>query len=1131
MSKYDFNKLLEPYEFQYLVRDILQIREKTFFESFSQGPDGGIDLRKKINDNSVIVQVKRYKNDFPKFLNSLKTYELPKLQRLKPDRYIIATSVTLTVSQKDKVLDLFKDYIKSPEDIISESDFNNLLEQEEYYGVELKYPNLWFNSSNTFFEKMNYLINNDLYEETRAEYNNIKDMMKYYVQTPNFSQIIKNIKINKYILITGNPGVGKTSLARALTAYFIQKEEYEFIYARNIESVNKVYNQNKKQLFFIDDFWGSSFKEKDYNYDSERRLIEFIKKVNKSSNKILILTSRDYVLKQGLMLNIDLDDILTQNIYLLELKNYNSKIRAEILMRHLNKSKLKYRYIEFIARNAEGIVNHQNFNPRIIESYINSGFDLEEDVYNYYKYFITSLDEPFGFLNKIYKKQTKEARLLLYLILTINRPILLENLQELYLNALDKLGIKDINNCNIESAISQLEKNFIKTKYIEKHGIIVNFINPSIKDYLYEFKENFLEFSNTIIDSLTYFNQVEFFLEKKEPYYSFKLTKEQEEKIEKILIERFEDLRIIRGEFFETIEFEKLTNEQQILYKITRLIRINNLSSRIIALLISYIEKIIEQLKKNNRTYINEEELSRVIDIIKFLNKYKKINPKEMFDIYYKNCEHTYELFFINKFEDIFPKDYQEFINNNKKEYEELLKEMIYIDLEVYSYAKNYRSLSELLNLLDEDLFYLWENDEALKDEIEYFSFIPDSYYEEQDKLFYLDEEEVEDDVEDISKYCLKILEIEEKNYEENLLEKQASGILSYKEVLFLRKIIEDIDYSFLINFIFEKEQVDLLIRFYKKYQYIPNKINIFCYLLLDFILEENNLDKNIYFEKVIDIATATFYKNEKVFSLETLSNDIEFNINDSEYQNILNSSLFIKNGKWISFVNPLIQIFSICCMIKSCDSELKEKIYDEIIFACSPMNVIDFDFIDDLKYFHEILQEIDAEGFKYYLDYYIGILLENINQDNDKSIICSIIKYFMPTIYLDNLNYKSLESCSFSAINLLTSDLLELLTEEYYILTDLINKKAFNEFKVRFKDFIIRDHNETGAYKIELSELLEDEKFYIWLQKYNIDKKIIRIYYVVKFINDFLKENYAKSFKEYKEIIKSNLEKNKELV
>ena len=67
MSKYDFNKLLEPYEFQYLVRDILQIREKTFFESFSQGPDGGIDLRKKINDNSVIVQVKRYKNDFQKF--------------------------------------------------------------------------------------------------------------------------------------------------------------------------------------------------------------------------------------------------------------------------------------------------------------------------------------------------------------------------------------------------------------------------------------------------------------------------------------------------------------------------------------------------------------------------------------------------------------------------------------------------------------------------------------------------------------------------------------------------------------------------------------------------------------------------------------------------------------------------------------------------------------------------------------------------------------------------------------------------------------------------------------------------------------------------------------------------------
>jgi len=60
MPKYDFHKLLEPYEFQNLARDIIQIKEDCFLESFSAGSDDGVDLRKKENDDTLIVQVKRY---------------------------------------------------------------------------------------------------------------------------------------------------------------------------------------------------------------------------------------------------------------------------------------------------------------------------------------------------------------------------------------------------------------------------------------------------------------------------------------------------------------------------------------------------------------------------------------------------------------------------------------------------------------------------------------------------------------------------------------------------------------------------------------------------------------------------------------------------------------------------------------------------------------------------------------------------------------------------------------------------------------------------------------------------------------------------------------------------------------
>ena len=44
MLDYDFH-ILQPNEFERLVRDLLQKKEKIFIESFTSGRDGGIDLR------------------------------------------------------------------------------------------------------------------------------------------------------------------------------------------------------------------------------------------------------------------------------------------------------------------------------------------------------------------------------------------------------------------------------------------------------------------------------------------------------------------------------------------------------------------------------------------------------------------------------------------------------------------------------------------------------------------------------------------------------------------------------------------------------------------------------------------------------------------------------------------------------------------------------------------------------------------------------------------------------------------------------------------------------------------------------------------------------------------------------
>ena len=132
-------------------------------------------------------------------------------------------------------------------------------------------------------------------------------------------------------------------------------------------------------------------------------------------------------------------------------------------------------------------------------------------------------------------------------------PILLEDLEEVYLNILNSSN-KNYNNYNLENIISQLEKNFIRTYYINNKGIVIDFINNSIIDYLYDCKDNFKEFEFDIINNLTYFNQMIFFLKDEDNFWKLPLLPNSYKTIKDKLISDIDNLSIIIGTFYDTIE-------------------------------------------------------------------------------------------------------------------------------------------------------------------------------------------------------------------------------------------------------------------------------------------------------------------------------------------------------------------------------------------------------------------------------------------------------------------------------------------------------------------------------------------------------------------------------------------------
>ncbi|MGO4435262.1 restriction endonuclease [Paenarthrobacter sp. RAF9] len=101
MSQYEN---LSPYDFESLCRDLFAAKEGVHYETFTVGRDGGIDLRfigkgsRKRPD--VIVQCKHYERSGFSALKSKMLAEKDKALRLGAKRYILATTVPLSPSQK-----------------------------------------------------------------------------------------------------------------------------------------------------------------------------------------------------------------------------------------------------------------------------------------------------------------------------------------------------------------------------------------------------------------------------------------------------------------------------------------------------------------------------------------------------------------------------------------------------------------------------------------------------------------------------------------------------------------------------------------------------------------------------------------------------------------------------------------------------------------------------------------------------------------------------------------------------------------------------------------------------------------------------------------------------------------------
>lgn len=534
---YDFSTLNDK-ELELLVCDLLNAKYDLNLQSFKTGRDGGIDLRYSTpkNDNSIVVQVKHYlKSGYNQLKNKLINEEAIKIKKLnpQPSRYIIATSLSLSPHQKDEIKNTLSPFVISSNDVITGQELNTYL--REFPEIEKSHFKLWFSS----LAVLNAILNNAIENKSQYYIEKIQIKTKLFVTTNNINQGFKKLKKEKLLFITGQPGIGKTTLAEMLILRIL-KQDFKFYKIEDIEEADNVLSRDKdeKQLFYFDDFLGSNYLKLFQTERSEEKFCFFVERVKNTPNKLLILSTRTIILNSALK---DHEKLNRLNIYSrnleLELRNYSRFDKAKILYNHLFFRDIKPSYFKAIIRDKFylKVVDHKNYTPRIIEFITdNDRIDnLSDDEY------IEFINNSLGYPQEIWKHAYTTQigyfeQILLITLFTFQKPVkdnILFNAFKRRLNFEKENHNQIIKSNQFDESIKVLLNGFLSHNVKDIEYRLFEFLNPSINDFFISYIKNSSAEVTNILSSIEYIEQLEIFKNQ------INLDNEQQELLKKRIVE------------------------------------------------------------------------------------------------------------------------------------------------------------------------------------------------------------------------------------------------------------------------------------------------------------------------------------------------------------------------------------------------------------------------------------------------------------------------------------------------------------------------------------------------------------------------------------------------------------------
>ena len=489
---------LNDIEFEYLCQDIMQAKLNIDLRRFAQGKDGGIDLTDNITTYSIVVQIKHYiKSSVSQLITSLKK-ELPKIKKINPNQYYICCSKALTPQATNEIYSIFQDYMESEKNIITLIEIDDFLSKSENSGILKKHYKLWIESTNILEE----LTNNDIFVDCEVLLSDIKNQNKFFVKTEAYNKSLECLEHNKTLFITGNPGVGKTMTSNMLALYYAANG-YRIRYTTNNDDLNSLKkslsrNPDIKELILVDDCFGQAYFQMKECQNKE--LLALIKYVSLTRNKLLILNSRVTIFQEAKERHPELVKSLENEeykVFIIDMTAMSNVEKAKIFYNHLSFNNIEDKYFLEIKKDKRyrNIINHHNYNPRLVEFICNPHRYKSVPSKEYYNFILQQLNNPRQIWKDEYeRKLQKTDRILLMTVYSLSDvEVTIETAQKSFNK---RIAVEE----DIDQTINQFEASLIRLMgsfmhIMDKKGIMkISMLNPSINDYLdCRMKENDIE--------------------------------------------------------------------------------------------------------------------------------------------------------------------------------------------------------------------------------------------------------------------------------------------------------------------------------------------------------------------------------------------------------------------------------------------------------------------------------------------------------------------------------------------------------------------------------------------------------------------------------------------------------------